>query len=76
MSNIAEGYSRQTDKEFTQFLFIARGSTAEVQSQLYVALDLGYIDNDSFDLLYKETIIIIKLLSGFIKYLKEKDKKG
>ncbi len=76
MSNIAEGYSRQTDKEFTQFLFIARGSTAEVQSQLYVALDLEYIDNDKFELLYQETIIIIKLLSGFIKYLKKTNKES
>jgi four helix bundle protein len=75
MSNIAEGYSRQTDKEFTQFLFIARGSTAEVQSQLYVALDLEYINSDKFKLLYQDTIIIIKLLSGFIKYLQKTNKK-
>lgn len=76
MSNISEGYLRQTDKEFTQFLYIARGSTAEVQSQLYVALDLDYIDNDKFESLYQETIIIIKLISGFIKYLKKTNKKG
>jgi four helix bundle protein len=75
MSNISEGYSRQTDKEFTQFLFIARGSTAEVQSQLYVALDLEYINSDKFKLLYQDTIIIIKLLSGFIKYLQKTNKK-
>ena len=39
MSNIAEGFSRQTDKEFVQFLYIARGSISEIQSQLYVAFD-------------------------------------
>lgn len=76
MSNISEGYLRQTDKEFTQFLYIARGSAAEVQSQLYVALDLNYIDNDKFKSLYQETVIIIKLISGFIKYLKKTNKKG
>jgi len=76
MSNIAEGYSRQTDKEFAQFLYIARGSSAEVQSQLYVALDLNYIDNNKFEYLYQETLNIIKLISGFIKYLKKTNKKG
>jgi len=76
MSNISEGYLRQTDKEFIQFLYIARGSTAEVQSQLYVALDLNYIDNDKFEYLYQETLNIIKLISGFIKYLKNTYNKG
>lgn len=71
MSNIAEGYLRQTDKEFTQFPYIAKGSTAEVQNQLYVALDLKYINNDKFKTLYSKTAIILKLLSGFIKYLKK-----
>jgi len=43
MSNIAEGFSRRSTKELTQFLFIAKGSRAEVQSQLYIAQDLNYI---------------------------------
>lgn len=43
MSNIAEGFSRQSHKEFIQFLFISKSSAAEVQSQLYVVLDQGYI---------------------------------
>ena len=70
MSNIAEGYARQTDKEFIQFLSIAKGSASEVQSQLYVALDLKYISAATFKQLYELSEETIKLLSGFIKYLK------
>ena len=69
MSNIAEGFSRRTTKEFIQFLFIAKGSTAEVQSQLYVALDQSYIDDEKFDELYSKSDEVARLLSGFILYL-------
>ena len=48
MSNIAEGFARESNKEFIRFLIIARGSTAEVQSDLFIALDLGYINQDEF----------------------------
>lgn len=44
-SNIAEGYDRQTNKEFIQFLYISKGSNAEVRTQLYLAIRLKYIDN-------------------------------
>ena len=70
MSNIAEGYSRQTDKEFIQFLYIAKGSTSELQSQLYIASDLGYISESMFKNIYSKAHEILKLLSGLIKYLK------
>lgn len=53
MANIAEGFGRHSDKEFANFLNIAHGSASEVQSHLYVALDLKYIDQDSFTNLYK-----------------------
>jgi len=52
MANIAEGFGRHSDKEFANFLNIAHGSISEVQSHLYVALDLTYIDQDSFAKLY------------------------
>ena len=69
MSNIAEGFSRKGNREFIQFLFISKSSAAEVQSQLYVALDQGYINQDDFDKVYNQAEIVSKLDSGLIKYL-------
>ncbi len=74
MSNIAEGFSRRSTKEFIQFLFIAKGSIAEVQSQLYVALDQSYINEEKFNELYSKSDEVARLLSGFIRYLLNKDK--
>lgn len=74
MSNIAEGFSRRTTKEFVQFLFIAKESVAEVQSQLYVALDQSYISEEKFDELYSKSDEVARLLSGFIRYLLNKNK--
>ena len=70
MSNIAEGYARQTDKEFGQFLHIALGSVAEVQSQLYIAQDLGYISSAEFGRIYELASETARLIMGFIKYLR------
>jgi NADH:ubiquinone oxidoreductase subunit len=70
MANIAEGYARRSNKEFTQFLFISKSSAAEVQSQLYVAVDQGYIDDKQFEKIYNQAEKVSKLNSGFIKYLK------
>jgi len=75
MSNIAEGFSRQSRKEFIQFLFIAKGSAAEVQSQLYIALDQGYIMEKEFKEIYDKVEETAKLLSKFITYLKSLNKR-
>ena len=74
MSNIAEGFSRRSTKEFTQFLFIAKGSVAEVQSQLYVALDQGYTNQERFKELHSKSDEVARLISGFIRYLLNKDR--
>jgi four helix bundle protein len=69
MSNIAEGFSRKGNKEFIQFLFISKSSAAEVQSQFYVAIDQGYINQEDFKRVYDQAEVVSKLDSGFIKYL-------
>ena len=69
MSNIAEGYAGKTDKEFVQFLYIALGSVAEVQSQLYIAQDLNYLSGEQFDEAYKLSGEVARLITGFTKYL-------
>ncbi|HKL43718.1 MAG TPA: four helix bundle protein [Candidatus Absconditabacterales bacterium] len=68
-NNIAEGFERQSNNEFKYFLFVAKGSCGEVRSMLYLAKSLEYIDNTTFQNLYKETIEISKLISGLIKTL-------
>lgn len=75
MSNIPEGFSRKSNKEFIQFLFISKSSAAEVQSQLYVALDQDYITQDDFERIYNQADIVSKMDSGFIKYLQSELKK-
>jgi len=69
MSNIAEGFSRRSDREFVQFLFIAKGSCGEVQSLLYVALDQQYLSQPEFHRLYAQSETVAKLTSGLITYL-------
>lgn len=67
MANIAEGFSRKGNKEFIQFLFIAKSSASELQSHLYIALDQGYLDKAKFDELYEEIDKVQRMISNFIK---------
>lgn len=69
-NNIAEGFERKGNKEFSKFLYIAKGSSAEVRSMAYVALELAYITKQEFQHIYNSTLEISKLLSGLIKTLR------
>lgn len=76
MSNIAEGFGRGGNKEFIQFLSTAKGPASEVQAQLYVALDAGYINQDQFQKLYAETEATARMIAGLLRYLQNSDFKG
>jgi four helix bundle protein len=69
-SNIAEGFDSQSNPTFCRFLASARGSVAEVQAQLYIALDLGYLSETDFALLVSLCESVGRQLTGFIAYLK------
>ncbi len=70
MNNIAEGFERQSDKEFCRFLYISKGSCGEVRSMLYIAKDLRIISKQDFTNCHQQTTEISKILAGFIKRLK------
>jgi four helix bundle protein len=69
-SNIAEGFERETPKEFIRFLYIAKGSAGECRSQLFLAHDLEYLTEKEFDELISMATEISKLIGAFIKYLR------
>ncbi len=68
-SNIAEGAARKGDKEFKQFLFIALGSIAELETQLLISLKIGYLTQDAFNNFTSQLTEMRKMLLGLIKYL-------
>jgi four helix bundle protein len=76
MSNIAEGFERGSNKEFIQFLYIAKGSVGEVRSQLYASLDLGYIDKRVFNTASGQALSLSRKIASFIKYLNQSHFKG
>ena len=74
--NIAEGFERQGNKEFCQFLYIAKGSCGEVRSQINRAYDVSYIDKDTYDKLYSNCRILSASILKFIQSIKSFDSKG
>ena len=75
MSNIAEGFERGSDNEFKYFLRVAKGSAGELRSQLYIASDLNYLNQNSFSHCFSQITEITKLLSGFIHKIDSKASK-
>ncbi len=69
-SNIAEGFGRQGLKEKIQFYYMAQASLTEVQNQLIIAKDVGYISGILFNKLFDQTVLIHKLIGGLIRSLK------
>lgn len=76
MSNIAEGFERGTRAEFINYLFIAKGSCGEVRAQLYVALDCGYLNIETFKYLNGLALECSRLIYNFIQSVKASEFKG
>lgn len=71
-SNIAEGAARDSSRDFIRFLRISMGSAAELQTQLIIAHNLQYINDEKFDFLMARSLEISKMLSGLIKSVNRK----
>ena len=71
-SNIAEGKERETVPELIRYLYIAKGSTGELQTQLYIAQRIGYVDEGTSHNLVQQTKVLSKKLGSFIQYLRKK----
>ena len=71
-SNIAEGCGRQTPRDTINFLFIARGSLYEIETQVYVALDLNYLNQETTEALLAQITSCKKLLHGFINHYRQR----
>lgn len=76
MDNIAEGFERGGNKEFLNFLYIAKGSSGEVRSQLIRANDVGYLTQEEYDELYNDCRKLFAGIMNFIKEIKASDITG
>jgi len=74
MSNIAEGFNRRSTKEFVNFLIISRASISEVQNDLYISLDLNYINKEDFEAIYNHAQKISMSINKLITYLRSQVK--
>ncbi len=71
-SNIAEGFGRATAKEKNQFYYVAKGSLAELETQLYIAFDVGYVNEVKLEDILRQASLTHRLLQGLIKANKER----
>jgi len=71
-SNIAEGFSRDSNKEKLRFYYMSKGSVTEIQNQLIIAKDILYLDQSVFNECFEQTVIVQKLINGLCKKLKIK----